>query len=186
MEEVKNILDDAKNTMEKCISHAIDEYSKIRAGRASSSMIENVMVDYYGNPTPITQVGNISTPDAKSIVIQPWEKSSLQPIEKAIMDSNLGLTPSNDGVVVRINIPALTEERRKQLVKQLNNEAENARIALRSVRKDSNEKLKRAQKEGLAEDDVKDGETKTQNLTDQYIAKLNAITEAKEKEIMTV
>jgi ribosome recycling factor len=186
MEELSKILDDTRTAMQKSYSHAEDEFSKIRAGKANPSMLDGLMVDYYGNPTPLNQVANVTTPDARTILVQPWEKAMIQHIEKAIIDANLGLTPGNDGNVVRINIPILTEERRKQLVKQLNNEAENARIAIRNIRKDSNEKIKKEQKNGLPEDLAKEGEAKVQTMTDQFSAKINSLAEVKEKEIMTV
>ncbi|HYG14656.1 MAG TPA: ribosome recycling factor [Bacteroidia bacterium] len=186
MEDLKTILDDAKNTMDKCIVHTEAEFAKIRAGKAMPNMLDSVSVDYYGAPTPLSQAANISTPDARTIVVQPWDKSLIGAIEKAITDANLGLNPQNDGIVVRINVPPLTEERRKVLVKNVKNDAENARITIRNIRKDANERLKKSQKDGMAEDIAKDGEAKVQVLTDQYIKKIDELFAAKEKEIMTV
>lgn len=185
-EDLKFILEDCKQQMEKAINHLNAEFAKLRAGKAMPNMLDGIMVDYYGAITPLSQAANINTPDARTIVIQPWDKSLIQAIEKAIMESNLGLNPQNDGVVVRLNVPPLTEERRKLLVKNVKAEAEAAKVGVRNVRKDSNEKIKKAQKDGMAEDEAKDGEAKVQQITDQYIVKVDELTAAKEKEIMTV
>jgi ribosome recycling factor len=172
--------------MQKALEHFEFELSKIRAGKASAGMLDGVLVDAYGAKSPLAQVGNISTPDARTISIQPWDASLLQPIEKAILAANIGLTPQNDGKIIRLNIPPLTEERRKELVKQTKHEAENCRISIRTVRKDSNEKVKKLQKDGLPEDSAKNAETSVQNLTNDFSAKIEKHLEIKEKEIMTV
>jgi len=185
-ELIKKQLNDAKSSMEKAVDFCDSELTKIRAGKAMPSMLDGVMVDYYGNPTPLAQVGNINTPDARTLVIQPWEKSLLGPIEKAIIVSNLGLNPQNDGVVIRLNVPPLTEERRRDLVKKAKEEAEKGRIAVRNIRKDANEKIKRLKAEGVSEDEMKAGEAEVQKLTDGFIVKVDKLAEAKEKDIMTV
>lgn len=185
-ELVKKQLDDAKTSMEKAIDHADNELSKIRAGKASPAMLDGIMVDYYGTPTPLAQIGNVNTPDARTIVIQPWEKSLLNAIEKAIMEAELGVNPQNDGVIIRINVPPLTEERRKDLVKKVKAEAENGKIAIRNIRKDTNEKIRKLKTEGVSEDEMKTGEGDVQKLTDSYIIKVDKMSEAKEKDIMTV
>jgi ribosome recycling factor len=185
-ELIKKQLTDAKALMDKAIEHCDNELSKIRAGKASPSMLDGVLVDYYGSPTPLSQVGSVNTPDAKTIVIQPWEKSLLGPIEKAIMEANLGVNPQNDGVVIRINVPPLTEERRRDLVKKSKGEAENGKIAIRNIRKDINDKIRKLKAEGVSEDEMKTGEGDVQKLVDSYIAKVDQLAEAKEKDIMTV
>jgi ribosome recycling factor len=186
MEEIKTILDDTKAAMDRSIEHTESDFAKIRAGKAMPNMLDGIMVDYYGAPTPLAQAANVTTPDARTLVIQPWDKSLIGAIEKAITDSNLGLNPQNDGIVVRIIVPPLTEERRKALVKNVKNDAEQAKVTIRNIRKDSNERIKKSQKDGLAEDLAKDGEAKVQVLTDQYIKKIDELMVAKEKEIMTV
>ncbi|MBS7564334.1 ribosome recycling factor [Mucilaginibacter sp. Bleaf8] len=185
-ELIKKQLNDAKTLMEKAIAHADNELSKIRAGKATPSMLDGLVVDYYGTPTSLTQVGNVNTPDARTLVIQPWEKTLLPAIEKAIKESNLGLNPQNDGVVIRINVPPLTEERRRDLVKKLKGEAEAGKVAIRNIRKDINEKIKKLKSEGVSEDDIKVGEADVQKLTDTFIVKVDQLSEAKEKDIMTV
>ena len=185
-ELVKKQLDDAKTSMEKAIDHADNELSKIRAGKASPAMLDGIMVDYYGTPTPLSQIGNVNTPDARTIVIQPWEKSLLSAIEKAIMEAELGVNPQNDGVIIRINVPPLTEERRKDLVKKVKAEAENGKIAVRNIRKDINEKIRKLKTDGVSEDEMKTGEGEVQKLTDSYIIKVDKMSDAKEKDIMTV
>jgi len=149
-------------------------------------MLDGIYVDYYGNNTPLSQVANINTPDARTLTIQPYEKQLLGPIEKSIFASNIGLTPMNDGLVIRINIPPLTEERRRDLAKNAKGEAENAKVSIRNIRRDSNEALRKMVKDGLAEDLAKDAETKVQQITDTYIVKTDKLLEVKEKEIMTV
>jgi ribosome recycling factor len=183
---IKNQLDDARSHMDKAIQHCDSEVAKIRAGKAMPSMLDGIMVDYYGNPTPLNQVGTVNTPDARTLVIQPWEKSLLSAIEKAIMDSNIGLNPQNDGLVIRLNVPPLTEERRRDLVRKVKEEAEKGRIAIRNIRKDANEKIKKLKSDGVSEDEIKAGEGEVQKLTDGNIIKVDKISEAKEKDIMTV
>jgi ribosome recycling factor len=179
-------IDDAKESMHKSILHLEQELLKIRAGKASPIMLEGLMVDYYGSATPISQVSNINNTDARTLGIQPWEKSMLAPIEKAILQANLGATPLNDGNILRIVLPPLTEERRKELVKNAKAIAEHTKVGIRSIRRDGIEGLKKLQKDGLAEDLVKDSEAEVQTLTDKYIALADKHIEAKEKEIMTV
>ncbi|RZA00060.1 MAG: ribosome recycling factor [Sphingobacteriaceae bacterium] len=185
-ELIKKQVNDAKALMDKAIDHADNELNKIRAGKANPSMFDDVMVDYYGSPTPLSQVGSVNTPDARTIVIQPWEKTLLGAIEKAIMEANLGINPQNDGVIIRINVPPLTEERRRDLVKRAKGEAETGKIAIRNIRKDANEKIKKLKTEGVSEDEIKVGEAEVQKITDAYIAKVDQLSEAKEKDIMTV
>jgi len=184
--EVKAIIDHMQDHMQKAINHLEAELVKIRAGKASPSMLDGVMVDYYGSMTPLNQVANVNTPEARTIVIQPWEKAMIKPIEKAIIDSNLGFTPANDGIMIRITVPPLSEERRRDLVKRAKAEGEHAKVGIRNLRRDANENIKKAQKAGLPEDAAKDAEAKTQKMTDDFIAKVDKHLEAKEKEIMTV
>lgn len=185
-ELVKKQLNDAKASMDKAVDHTDNELSKIRAGKASPGMLDGIMVDYYGTPTPLTQIGNVNTPDARTIIVQPWEKSLLTAIEKAIKEADLGINPQNDGVVIRLNVPPLTEERRKDLVKKVKAEAENGKIAVRNIRKDTNAKIQKLKSEGVSEDEIKTGEGEVQKLTDAYIVKVDKLSEAKEKDIMTV
>lgn len=186
MEELNEILDNATAGMDKCIEHTKSEFAKIRAGKASASMLDGVSIDYYGTMTPLNQTANISTPDARTITIQPFDKSMTPDIEKAITDANLGLNPQNDGDLVRINVPPLTEERRKEFVKKVKAEAEQAKVTIRNERKDANEGIKKLQKDGLAEDAAKGGEADVQDLTNAYIKKIDDLVTVKEKEIMTV
>jgi ribosome recycling factor len=186
MKDVKSVLDNAKAGMDKAIAHLEVQLAKVRAGKANPAMLENVQCDYYGSKVPISQVANINTQDARTLVIQPWEKSMLTPIEKAIQAANLGLNPQNDGILIRIMVPPLTEERRKELVKTAKNEGEEAKVGTRNIRKDAMEQIKKLQKDGLPQDESKDGETKVQQLTDQFIQKIDKHIEQKEKEIMTV
>ena len=183
---VKLHIDSASSQMDKAISHLETELTKIRAGKASAGMLDGIFVDYYGSSTPLSSVASINTPDARTLAIQPWEKQMLGPIEKAIFASNIGLTPQNDGVMIRLNIPPLTEERRKGLVKQAKSEAENAKVSIRNIRRDINEGIRKLIKDGLAEDLAKDAEAKVQQLTDAYSIKADKHLEVKEKEIMTV
>jgi ribosome recycling factor len=182
-EEVQFIIDSMKEQMDKAISRLENELVKIRAGRANPSMLEGIFVDYYGTRTPLSQVSNINTPDGRTISIQPWEKSMLEPIQKAIQAANLGFNPTNNGSLVIINVPALTEERRKDLVKKTKSEGENAKVAIRTARKEANEELKKTK---LPEDEKKSGEEQIQKVTDQYADKVDKHLEQKEKEIMTV
>ena len=185
-ELIKKQLTDAKVHMEKAIDFCDSELIKIRAGKAMPSMLDGITVDYYGTPTPLTQVGTVNTPDARTLVVQPWEKSLIVPIEKAIKDANIGLNPQNDGIVIRLNVPPLTEERRRELVKKVKEEAERGRIAIRNIRKDANEKIKRLKTDGISDDEIKVGEAEVQKLTDGNIVSVDRLAEAKEKDIMTV
>lgn len=185
-ELIKLQLEDAKEQMGKAIVRTENELAKIRAGKAMPSMLDGIFVDYYGTPTPLAQVGTINTPDARTIVVQPWEKNLLSTIEKAIIDSNIGLNPQNDGNLIRLNIPPLTEERRKELVKKVREESEMGRVAIRNIRKDANESIKKFKNDGLSEDELKAGEAEVQKLTDSFIAKVDEMTEVKEKDIMTI
>ena len=185
-EEVQLYYDDAVEKMEKALKHLSAELVKLRAGKASPSMLDGIMVNYYGTPTPLQQVANINTPDARSIVIQPWEKKVIEAIEKAIFAANIGMTPSNNGEVVRLNVPPLTEDRRKTLVKQVKVEGENAKISVRNARRDAIEEFKKMLKNGLPEDMEKDAEESVQKLTDKYYKKVDEILVKKETEIMTV
>ncbi|WP_028295374.1 ribosome recycling factor [Olivibacter sitiensis] len=179
-------LDDAQEQMQKALNHTENELTKIRAGKAMPSMLDGLNVDYYGSATPISQVANVNTPDPRTLVIQPWEKNMLQVIEKAIIDSSLGLNPQNDGSIIRLVIPILTEERRRELVKKVKDEGERGRVAVRNIRKDANDQLKKLKNEGLSEDEIKVGEAEVQKLTDSFIAKVERLIESKEKDIMTV
>lgn len=183
---IKKQLDDAKVHMEKAIDFCDNELIKIRAGKAMPSMLDGIVVDYYGTPTPLTQIGTVNTPDARTLVVQPWEKTMLSAIEKAIMEANIGLNPQNDGIVIRLNVPPLTEERRRDLVKKVKEEAEKGRIAIRNIRKDANEKIKRSKAEGSSDDEIKSGEAEVQKLTDANIIRIDRLAEVKEKDIMTV
>ena len=185
-DDVKKMLNDTRSLMTKALEHFEFELSKIRAGRANTGMLDGLEVDAYGAKTPIFQVGNISTPDARTLMIQPWDATLVPAIEKAILAANIGITPQNDGKVIRLNIPALTEERRKDLVKQAKHQAENCRISIRTVRKDANEKVKKLQKDGLPEDGSKKAEADIQNITNDFSGKVEKHLELKEKEIMTV
>lgn len=186
MTESKEILDAAQGKMDKAISFLVDELATVRAGKASTNLLNGIMVEYYGNPTPVSQVASVTVPDARTVLVQPWEKNMIAPIEKAILVANIGLTPSNNGEHIRLNVPALTEERRKELVKQIKSEAETARVSLRSIRRDAVDAFKKAQKEGMPEDVSKDGEEAVQKLTDKYGKKVDELLAAKEAEIMTV
>jgi len=185
-ELIKKQVNEAKALMDKAIVHCEGELQKIRAGKANPAMLDDIVVEYYGTPTPLSQVGNVNTPDARTIVVQPWEKSLLTAIEKAIKESNLGLNPQNDGVIIRLNVPPLTEERRRDLVKKAKAEAENGKVAIRNIRKDANEKIRKLKSEGVSEDEMKTGEAEIQKLTDAYIVKVDQHAETKEKDIMTV
>jgi len=185
-EEVQLYIEDAKEKMDKALIHLEEELGKIRAGKANPKILNNVMVDYYGNPTPLPQVANVSVPDPRTIAIQPWEKQMIQPIETAIINSNLGLNPDNNGELIRLNIPALTEERRKDLVKQSKGEAETAKVSVRNARRDANDGLKKLIKDGLSEDAEKDAEAEVQKVTDGYSKKIDEMLAVKEKAIMTI
>ena len=185
-EEVQMVYEMAEEHMDKAIEHLDNELMRIRAGKANVHILDGVMVDYYGTPTPLNQVSNISTPDAKTIMIQPWEKSMIDPIEKALMVSNVGITPSNNGEVIRLIVPQLTEERRRDLVKQVKTEGENARVSVRNARREANDEYKSMQKDGLSEDETKTAEDNIQKLTDDFTEKVEKIVEAKEQDIMTI
>ena len=185
-DELNTILDNTSDLMAKALTHLETELMKIRAGKANPGMLEGIMVDYYGNPTPISQVANISVLDARTITLQPWEKNMIQAIEKAIMISNIGINPQNDGNVIRLFLPPLTEERRKQLVKSCNAEGENAKVSIRNIRRDSIENIKKLQKEGLSEDICKNAEKDVQDITDKNTSLVEKLLAAKEKEIMVV
>jgi len=185
-EEVQLVSEDAVEKMEKALKHLSAELVKLRAGKATPAMLDGILVNYYGTPTPLQQVASINTPDARSFVIQPWEKKVIDAIEKAIFAANIGMTPSNNGEVVRLTVPPLTEERRKTLVKQVKVEGENARISIRNARREAIEELKKMVKSGLPEDVEKDAEAEIQKLTDKYYKKVDEILTKKETEIMTV
>ncbi len=184
--DTKTILNDASQRMQRAIDHLEEELLNIRAGKASPNVLNGVMVEYYGSQTPISGAASVTVPDARTILIQPWDKKMIRTIEKAILDANIGLTPSNNGEQIRLTIPPLTEERRKGLVKQVRSEAETARISLRNARRDAVEAFKKAIKEGMPEDESKDGETQTQKILEKFTKSLDAAVERKEKEIMTV
>ena len=185
-EEVSLYLEETEEKMQESINHLNLALSKIRAGKASPAMLDGIMVDYYGTNTPLNQVSNINTPDAKSILVQPWEKNMLHPIEKAIMAANIGLTPANNGEVIHINVPPLTEERRHLLVKQVKAEGEDTKIGIRNSRKWANDEFKNLQKDGLSEDAEKDAMDEVQKLTDTYTKKVEDLTILKEKDILTI
>jgi len=185
-EETTAIIEEARISMKKAMDHFESELVKIRAGKANPTMLDGITVDYYGNPTPINQVGNLSAMDARTLTIQPWEKKMLQPIERAIIAANIGINPQNDGNIIRLFLPPLTEERRKELVKRSNAEGEQAKIAVRNIRRDAIEQIKKAQKDGLSEDVAKDAETTMQDVTNNFIALIEKHLATKEKEIMSV
>lgn len=186
MEEIEFILDSAKESMEGSIAHLEKEFLNIRAGKASPQMLGSVFVDYYGSQTPLSQVSNVNIPDARTITIQPYEKTMLHAIEKAIMIANIGFNPMNNGDMIIINVPALTEERRRDLVKQAKAEAEDAKIGIRNARKDANTDIKKLEKDGTSEDICKTAEEDNQKLTDGFIRKVDEHLAAKEAEIMKV
>lgn len=185
-ETTKEVLQELQEALDKNINHTHMEFAKLRAGKANPRVLDGIMVEYYGNPTPLNQVANVSAPDARTLMIQPWEKSVLGDIETAIINSNLGFNPNSDGDTVRINIPILTEERRKELVKKVKAEAENSKIGIRNLRKDANENIKQLKNDGLSEDEAKFTEDQVQKVIDLYISKVDDITADKEKEVMTV
>jgi len=185
-EEVKKYVTDAKESMQDSIEHLQKELLKVRTGKASPAMVADLIVPYYGNPTPLNQVANVSSLDSRTLAIQPWEKSMLAPIEKAIFEANLGITPQNDGEVVRLAIPALTEERRKGLVKQIKSLGEDAKVSLRNARHKAMDQIKKAVKDGYPEDAGKRIENEIQELTDSFSGKVDKLIESKEKDIMTI
>ncbi len=180
------ILELTEDSMKKAINHLEAELIKIRAGKANPQMLEGVMVDYYGTPTALNQVGNVSVLDARTLTIQPWEKNMLQPIERSIIASNIGINPQNDGNIIRLFLPPLTEERRKELVKRCQGEGEHCRIAIRNIRRDAIEDIKKMEKSGLSEDAAKDAEGDVQVITNKYIAAVEKHLAAKEKDIMAI
>lgn len=186
IQKAKETIEAAKTKMADSVKHLEEELKSYRAGKANVAVFNNVMVPYYGTPTPMPQVSSITAPDAKTMLIQPWERNMIAPIEKAIMDANLGFTPQNNGETIRINVPALTEERRKELVKKSKTAGEAAKVAVRNARRDAIEALKKLQKEGLSEDVEKDSESDVQKETDNFTKKIDAVLTEKEKEIMTV
>lgn len=185
-EDIPSIVSGAEEHMNKAITHLETELVKIRAGKANPQMLDGIMVDYYGSPMQINQVANISVMDARTLSIQPWEKNMLQPIERAIIAANIGINPQNDGALIRIFLPPLTEERRKELVKKCQAEGEHSKVAIRNIRRDAIEQIKKLQKNGLSEDAAKDAETSVQQVTDKYISAVEKHLGAKEKEIMSV
>ncbi len=185
-EELELIMVDTESSMKKAINHLESELTKIRAGKANPAMLEGIMVEYYGNPTPVHQVANVSVLDARTITVQPWEKNMLQQVERAIIAANIGINPQNDGNIIRLFLPPLTEERRKELVKRCNGEGENAKVSVRNIRRDAIEQIKKLQKDGLSEDAAKDAESSVQELTDRFISLVDKHLAAKEKEIMVV
>ena len=184
--DTKTILNDATARMQKTVDFLEESLANIRAGKASVNILNGVFVEYYGSQTPVSGVASVTVPDAKTILIQPWDKNMIRPIEKAIIDSNIGLTPSNNGESIRLSMPPLTEERRKELVKQSKAEAENARVSLRNARRDAVEAFKKAVKDGMPEDEGKDGEAQVQKVVDKFNKLIDTAFEKKEKEIMTV
>ena len=185
-EDVSTITNTAEDNMTKAISHLETELTKIRAGKANPQMIDGIVVDYYGSQMPISQVANVSVMDARTLSIQPWEKNMLHPIEKAILAANIGITPQSDGNLIRLFLPPLTEERRRDLVKRCHNEAEHSRIAIRNIRRDAIEHIKKLEKSGLSKDAAKEAETNVQQITDRYITEIEKHLSSKEKEIMSV
>ncbi|MHB1921190.1 MAG: ribosome recycling factor [Chitinophagaceae bacterium] len=185
-EELTLILEDSAENMKKAILHLEVELTKIRAGKANPQMLEGILVDYYGSPTPLNQVANISVADARTLTIQPFEKNMLQPIERAIIAANLGMNPQGDGQMIRIFLPPLTEDRRKELVKRVNAEGESAKVSIRSIRRETLEQIKRLQKEGLSEDMAKDAEADVQVVTDKHISLVEKHCASKDKEIMSI
>jgi len=185
-DDIKSIQSHAEDQMKKTIDHLEVELVKIRAGKANPQMVDGITVDYYGSPMPLNQVSNISVMDARTLSIQPWEKNMLQPIEKAIIAANIGIHPQNDGNIIRLFLPPLTEERRKDLVKKCHGEGEHSRVAIRNIRRDAIEHIKRLQKNGLSEDATKDAEANVQGLTDKFIGTVDKHLSLKEKEIMVV
>ena len=185
-EEIELVLDDAKEQMQKSLEHLDNELGKIRAGKANPRMLDGVMVEYFGSMTPLSQVANVNSPDPRTIAIRPWEKSMIQPIERAIMAANLGLNPDNNGEMIRVVVPPLTEERRRDLVKQVKKVCEDSRVAVRNIRRDAIEEFKKMKKDGLGEDLQKDAEGEAQKIHDAFMKKIDDLFAAKEKDIMTV
>jgi ribosome recycling factor len=185
-DELKFITEEAQESMNNAIRHLEAELVKIRAGKANPNMVDGIMVDYYGNPTAINQVANVSAMDARTLSIQPWEKNMLQPIERAIIAANIGINPQNDGNIIRLFLPPLTEERRKELVKRANNEGEHGKVSVRNIRREAIEQVKKLEKDGLSEDLAKDAENEIQDMTNKYISLVDKHLAAKDKEIMSI
>ncbi len=185
-EDLEFIQEETRDSMKKALDHLETELIKIRAGKASPQMLEGLTVDYYGSPTVLNQVSNVSVMDARTLTIQPWEKNMLQPIERAIINANLGVTPQNDGNIIRLFMPPLTEERRREFVKRAGGEGEQSRVAIRNMRRDAIEQIKKLQKDGLSEDEAKDAEKEIQDITDRHIALVDKHLQQKEKDIMSV
>lgn len=184
---LNSIIDEAKEKMEKSLEHYRSELKSVRTGRASVAMFDNIRVDYYGTPTPLSQIGTLSAPEPRMITIQPWERNLIPAIEKAILTSNMGFNPSNDGSLIRVPIPQLTEERRKEIVKMIKKMAEEAKVIIRNIRRDANEGFKKSEKDKeISEDDAKKGVVKIQEITDEYIKKIDEVTAKKEKDIMEI
>jgi ribosome recycling factor len=186
MEEIELYLDDAKDTMEKALKHLSIELTKIRAGKASPQMLDGIQVEYYGVTTPLNQVASVTTPDARTLVVKPFERKLIGEVEKAIRNSNVGLAPNNDGEQIRLSVPPLTEERRRDLVKRVKQEVEVAKVNVRNIRKDTNDGIRKLTKDGVSEDAVKVGEERVQKLTDSFIARVDETFVAKEKDILSV
>jgi len=184
--ELNSTISEAQASMEKAVAHLAQELLRVRTGKANPAILEGIFAEVYGSMMPLNAVANISTPDARTLTLQPWDKSTLRAIETAIINSNIGLNPGNDGEIIRINLPPLTEDRRKDLVKMAKGMAEEAKVSIRNARRDANERIKKLQKDGLAEDVAKDGEGRIQNATDKSIVKVDETLANKEKEIMTV
>lgn len=183
---VKEIMSSAEEHMKKSVDVVRKEFASLRAGRATPALLDKIVVSYYGTPTPLNQLANISVPEARMLVIQPWDKSATPEIERAIMKSDIGITPSSDGTVIRLTIPQLTQERRTELVKVIKKKAEEGRVAVRNIRRDTNDSLKAKQKDGLPEDEVKRAQDDLQKTTDKYIKEIDELVKAKEQEIMQV
>lgn len=187
MDEINQIFDNTKERMEKSIESLVRELSSVRTGRASTGLVENINVDYYGTPTPINQLSSISIPEARSITIQPWDQNALIEIEKALLQSNLGMTPTNDGEMIRINVPALTEERRKEMVKSVGGISENSNVSLRNIRRDSLEKLRDLEKDKtISQDESKKAQQNLQKITDDFTAKVDNLKKDKENELLQI
>jgi len=186
MAEIELFLDDAQDTMEKALKHLSIELTKIRAGKASTQMLDGIQVEYYGTMTPLNQVAAVNTPDARTIVVKPFEKKLIGEVEKAIRNSNVGLNPNNDGEQIRLSVPPLTEERRRDLLKKVKQEVETAKVNVRNIRKDTNDSIRKLSKEGVSEDAVKMGEERVQKLTDSFTTRVDEIYEMKEKDILVV
>lgn len=186
MEEIQLYLEEAKELMQKAVNHTAAELVKIRAGKAMPNLLDGIMVAYYGAPTPLQQVASVTTPDARTLTIKPWERNLINEIERSIVNSDLGLAPQNNGEIIILTIPPMTEERRKNLVKQAKNECESGKISIRTVRKETNESLRKLQKEGASEDEIKRAEDSVQKFTDNYSTKIDELLVKKEVEIMTV